>query len=49
MRRQPPDSTRLPAPTHPRMPSGITETFRYPSSTASRAAAWLDVHLRLVQ
>lgn len=31
------------------MPSGITYTFLYPSLAASRAAAWLAVHLGFVQ
>jgi hypothetical protein len=42
-------STGLPAFVQPRIPSGITATFAYPSCAASRAAMWLAVQLGLVQ
>jgi hypothetical protein len=45
----PPVSTRLPAFTQPRMPSGITNSLEYPSFAASRAASWLAVQLGLAQ
>ena len=31
------------------IPSGITYTLVYPSLTATRAAEWLAIHLRLLQ
>jgi hypothetical protein len=42
-------STGFPAFTQPRMPSGMTKSFPYPSFAASRAASWLAVQLGLAQ
>jgi hypothetical protein len=48
MRRYP-RSTGFPALFQPRIPSGITDTFAYPSFAASRAASWLACQLGLAQ
>jgi hypothetical protein len=48
-RSHPPVSTGFPAFTQPRIPSGMTNSFPYPSFAASRAASWLAVQLGLAQ